>query len=85
MGICSRHSRESGNLEFQCGKNLSEKPKFKDLDSRLRRNDGVLSCRFGLLFFVEMTRLWIARIYPFRRHSHKSGNLEMKSNRNLSE
>ncbi|EFH22589.1 hypothetical protein NEIPOLOT_01643 [Neisseria polysaccharea ATCC 43768] len=38
-----------------------------------------------MLFFVEMTRLWIARIYPFRRHSHKSGNLEMKSNRNLSE
>ncbi|KLR96904.1 hypothetical protein M683_13295, partial [Neisseria gonorrhoeae SK14515] len=40
---------------------------------------------FGLLFFVEMTRLWIARIYPFRRYSHESGNLEMKSNRNLSE
>ncbi|HHT8410698.1 TPA: hypothetical protein ACT36N_000905, partial [Neisseria meningitidis] len=54
-------------------------------DSRFCGNDGVLSCCFGLLFFVEMTRLWIARIYPFRRHSHESGNLEMKSNRDLSE
>ncbi|HEZ6631004.1 TPA: hypothetical protein WJI05_001008 [Neisseria meningitidis] len=35
-----RHSRESGNLEFQCRKNLSGMPGFKGLDSRLRGNDG---------------------------------------------
>ncbi|HGO8147351.1 TPA: hypothetical protein ACLAO2_000690, partial [Neisseria meningitidis] len=62
-----------------------KQPEPDKLDSCLRGNDGVLSCCSGLLFFVEMTRLWIARIYPFRRHSHKSGNPEMKSNRNLSE
>ncbi|MGJ0088475.1 hypothetical protein ACR56T_08970, partial [Neisseria meningitidis] len=62
-----------------------KRPKLNGPDSRFCGNDEVLSCCFGLLFFVEMTRLWIARIYPFRRHSHKSGNPEMKSNRNLSE
>ena len=36
-----RHSRESGNLEFQCCKNLSGMPGFKGLGSRLRGNDGL--------------------------------------------
>ena len=35
-----RHYRENGNLEFQCGKNLSGMPGFKGLGSRLRGNDG---------------------------------------------
>ncbi|CKK80925.1 Uncharacterised protein [Neisseria meningitidis] len=62
-----RHSRKNGNLELLIFQTTFEHCRypmtflinscnFESLDSRLRGNDEVSGCCFGLLFFMEMTR-----------------------------
>ncbi|HFC7630787.1 TPA: hypothetical protein ACFOV5_000952, partial [Neisseria meningitidis] len=58
-----------------------------------RRNDVVqVSVRMDSSFprrresgIFNASRIYRKKPKPFRRHSHESGNLEMKSSRNLSE
>ncbi|WP_186003798.1 hypothetical protein [Neisseria meningitidis] len=46
-----RHSRESGNLDFNAARIYRKKPKFKDLDSRLRGNDVWIPACAGMTKF----------------------------------
>ncbi|WP_238692668.1 hypothetical protein, partial [Neisseria meningitidis] len=44
----------------------------------------VIPAQAGIWNF-NASRIYRKKTKPFRRHSHESGNLEMKSSRNLSE
>ncbi|HEZ6640286.1 hypothetical protein H8A00_07890 [Neisseria meningitidis] len=44
----------------------------------------VIPTKVGIWNF-NASRIYRKKSKPFRRHSHESGNLEMKSSRNLSE
>ncbi len=49
-----------------------------------RASAAVIPAQAGIWNF-NASRIYRKKPKPFRRHSHESGNLEMKSNRNLSE
>ncbi|RNK36337.1 hypothetical protein COH88_06595 [Neisseria meningitidis] len=49
-----------------------------------RASAAVIPAQAGIWNF-NTSRIYRKKPKPFRRHSHESGNLEMKSNRNLSE
>ncbi|WP_100244964.1 hypothetical protein [Neisseria meningitidis] len=49
-----------------------------------RASAAVIPAQAGIWNF-NASRIYRKKPKPFRRHSHESGNLEMKSSRNLSE
>ncbi|WP_442512288.1 hypothetical protein [Neisseria meningitidis] len=49
-----------------------------------RASTAVIPAQAGIWNF-NTSRIYRKKPKPFRRHSHESGNLEMKSSRNLSE